>query len=102
MHSYGKPYDDGMSYDLSFIDWMLEGRRGQILLIGLSQNDLGNDAAIRRIRRNTSKWGKNDKFLTTIINSKCQKTFIWKSQKGRWKYKSASKGCRRSFELFPH
>lgn len=64
MHSYGKHYDDGMSYDLSFIDWMLEGGRGQILLLGLSQNDLENDAAIRnrRIRRNTSNWEKMTSF----------------------------------------
>lgn len=32
---------------------------------------------------------KNDKFLATNINSKCQKPFKWKSQKGRRKYKSA-------------
>lgn len=34
---------------------------------------------IKKIGRDISKW-KNDKFLATIANSKCQKIFKWRSQ----------------------
>ena len=47
-----------ISYDLAFINWMLEGGRSQIQLRGMSQNDLENGAAIgnREVRKETSRW----------------------------------------------
>lgn len=37
-----------MEYPMTaFIDWMLERGRSQILVIGLSQNDLENDTVVR-------------------------------------------------------
>ena len=65
----------------------VEGGRSQIELIGLNQNDLENGADIRyqEIRKDTSRC-KDDKFLTTILNSKCQKPFK-QIPEGRWKYK---------------
>ena len=68
--------DDEIVHDLAFIDWMIEEGRIQTGLTGLSQNDLENGAAIRNreIQKDTCRW-KDNKFLMTILNSKCQKSF---------------------------
>lgn len=62
--------DDEIVYDLAFIDWMIEEEKIQIWLVRLSQNDLENGAAKRNreIQTDTRRW-KDNKFLTTILNS---------------------------------
>lgn len=80
--TYGKHCDVEISYDLAFIDWMLEGGKSQIQLIVPSQNDLESHAAIcnRDIREDTSRW-KDDELLVTILNVSCPNPFKWRSQK---------------------
>lgn len=75
MDGYGKR-DDEIVHDLAFVDWMIEEGGIQIWFIGLSQNDLENGAAKRNreIEMDTC-WWKDKKFLTTILNSKCQTPF---------------------------
>ena len=74
--------DDEIVYDLAFIDWMIEEEKIQKLLVRLSQNYLENGASKRNreIQTDARRW-KDNKFLMTILNSKCQTPFRKRSQK---------------------